>query len=134
MSKRKQRIEAINFLYAHYVMNLEKEDFLKTINNGVGISETISEEIINLGINVLKKEDEIVAKINEKLKHGWTFERLSNYHKAILLLGIFEINFLKIDKPIIVNEVLEILEKTSDNEDYNYINAILDGVKFENNS
>lgn len=77
---------------------------------------------------MLKHKNEIVQ-IVTPLLNKWTFDRLNYIAQAIFLIAVCEIAFVKeVDNKIILNESIKIAKKYIPNNDYKYINAVLDRV------
>ncbi|AGM25107.1 transcription antitermination protein NusB [Spiroplasma chrysopicola] len=126
MSKRKERLNAINLLYRHFVLN---HDLTITRQEAFDFSQSITtiEESNNFD-QLLEHFDEIIILINQNLAEDWNFERLSNFHKATLVYSTYEIKYLKVARAIIINEALEILKKYGELTELNYINKVLDQI------
>lgn len=128
MSQRKKRIQIIFFLYRHFLMNYS---IIKTKNDIYDyLNFFINQEFYNKFIILLNNLNIIISFINKNLKIGWSFNRLNNLHKAILVYAIFENKYLNISKKIIINEALEILKKYCVDNKYLYINRVLDNIMF----
>ncbi|WP_338956186.1 transcription antitermination factor NusB [Spiroplasma endosymbiont of Polydrusus cervinus] len=126
MSKRQERINIINLLYRHFVL---QHDVLTTKQEAYDYSQMVTTTIETIQIEeILANLPDIIANINQYLKPGWHFERLSNYHKAVLVYGVYEIRYQQLSKAIVINESLEILKIYSEDTDFSYINSVLDQV------
>ncbi|WP_425379432.1 transcription antitermination factor NusB [Spiroplasma endosymbiont of Stenodema calcarata] len=126
MSKRQERINIVNLLYRHFVLH---HDVVTTKQEAYDFSQVVttiteSEQIDNILVNL----PTIITIINDHLKAGWSFERLSNYHKAILVYGVHAIHYQNLAKAIAINEILEILKLYSEDTDFSYINSVLDQI------
>ncbi|AHF60953.1 hypothetical protein P344_03095 [Spiroplasma mirum ATCC 29335] len=126
MTQREIRIDIINLLYRHFVLN---NSISQTKQESFDFSQSVrTEEEINKVIQILDHLEQIIADINQNLKPGWVFERLSNYHKAVLVYSVYEIKELHTSRAIVINEALEIVKKYGEDEDYSYLNKVLDQV------
>ncbi|WP_374696444.1 transcription antitermination factor NusB [Spiroplasma endosymbiont of Polydrusus formosus] len=126
MSKRQERINIINLLYRNFVL---QHDVLITKQETYDYFQTATTTIEIIQIEeILANLPDIIANINQYLKSGWDFERLSNYHKAVLVYGVYEIRYQQLSKAIVINESLEILKLYSEDTDFSYINSVLDQV------
>ncbi|WP_338966171.1 MULTISPECIES: transcription antitermination factor NusB [unclassified Spiroplasma] len=126
MSKRQERINIINLLYRHFIL---KHDVLTTKQEAYDFSQVVTTNVESEQIyNILKNLPTIIALINQYLKPGWKFERLSNYHKAVLVYGVYAIHYQGLAKAIVIDESLEILKLYSEDTDFSYINSILDQI------
>ncbi|MBH8622636.1 transcription antiterminator NusB [Spiroplasma poulsonii] len=126
MSKRQERINIINLLYRHFIL---KHDVLTTKQEAYDFSQVVTTNVESEQIdNILQNLPTIIALINQYLKPGWKFERLSNYHKAVLVYGVYAIHYQGLAKAIVIDESLEILKLYSEDTDFSYINSILDQI------
>ncbi len=122
MNKRmKQMINNINLIYRYFVVG-ELNDIDKLISDKLYIANP------NKIKNIINNIDELILLISKYLNKNWKFERLNNLEKAILINATYDIKFGKIDKKLIINESIEIIKIFSINENYKYINAILDNL------
>ena len=78
-------------------------------------------------IKSLKYENKIIAYISKYLK-DWKFDRLNICVQAILILAVTNYRYLeeKIDKKVVINVAVELAKKYSEENDYKFVNAILD--------
>jgi len=88
----------------------------------------------DFGENLLKGTldhiEAIDSMIESKLK-DWDMDRIGKVEKAILRLAIYEMKFTELDKPIAINEALEISKRIGSDEGVSFINGVLDAVKKE---
>lgn len=75
--------------------------------------------------------DAVDAAIVRHLAKGWEPERLGRVERAVLRLGIYELLFTETDRPVIINEALEIAKELADEKSPPLINGMLDAVKKE---
>ena len=122
---------------------LFKGDMLEAAHFAYTYDKAISEEtevnlpafLMNLIKGTLDERAAIDQAISEKLKTGWSLERLSLVDKTLLRLGLFEISYFE-ETPdrVAVNEVIEIAKKYADETSAKFINGVLsqfvtDGAK-----
>ncbi|MFD1393619.1 transcription antitermination factor NusB [Lacticaseibacillus jixianensis] len=75
---------------------------------------------------VLANQGALDAQITEKLKKGWTLQRLSKPDLILLRLGLFEIQHVAdVPDKVAVNEALELAKTYSSDADAKFINGIL---------
>ncbi len=116
-----QMINNINIIYRYYILN-NKKDIFDLINNKI---YKVNINKINIILENLKTITEMISKnLNEK----WNFNRLDNLEKAILTVSTYDIKYIKIDKKIIINEAVNISKMLLINDNYKYINAVLDKI------
>ena len=78
---------------------------------------------------MVKHYQEIIP-IFEKNMRKWTFDRLNLLEQALLLLAYCQSYYSveKTDKAIIINVSVELAKKYLSDNDYKFVNAILDKV------
>ena len=81
--------------------------------------------ILDCVIECLENKDTYVSTINQYLK-DWDFERLGYIEQAILLLATHEIVSKTTEKPVAINEAIELAKKYCDDDSYKFINGVLD--------
>jgi N utilization substance protein B len=73
--------------------------------------------------NLAKCDEEITSHL---AKRG--IEDLGRVEKAILRLAIYEILFSSLDKPIIINEAIELTKRLANDNSPKFINGLLDKI------
>lgn len=101
-------------------LSLLSESFDEDINE----IDTYAKEIY---LNFIKHRNEIVTKVQSHMT-TWTFDRINSVAKAIFFVSCSENCINECDKKIIINEGVNLAKKYIPNDDYKYINAILDKV------
>lgn len=87
-----------------------------------------ADELINLAHD---HQEELQAELSQQLKKGWTWDRLSQIDRAILLLAVTEIKYSQeISAVGAVDEALNLCEEFSDPKSKKFVNGIL--AKFVN--
>lgn len=77
-------------------------------------------------VKALKYEKETIEYITPFLKN-WKFERLNFCIQSILILSVTNYKYLDImDKAVIVNVAIKLAKRYGENNDYKFVNAILD--------
>ncbi|MGL4647166.1 MAG: transcription antitermination protein NusB [Mycoplasmoidaceae bacterium] len=66
--------------------------------------------------------------IVDNLKNNWTWERLSDVDKAILIAAYAEYQAHDIDKSIIIDQAIITAKNYSEENSYKFINYILDRI------
>ncbi len=124
MKRRDQRIKVMTCVYQYLLTNRSIDDIFDE-NIDIDDKESIS-FIVENTIETINHLDELTSLIKEKLVKTWDFERLGYLEQALLLMSAYEIKYTNIDKPIIINEALEIAKQYCDNEAPKLINGVLD--------
>ena len=129
MATRTQARESvIGLLYAYDLGNEEIVKFSDIILEDKKIRNKQKEFAMMLfnGVisNIKTIDDEITTHLNERGLDG-----IGLVEKAILRLAVFEILFNDLDKPIIINEAIELSKKLASDNAPKLINGILDKVE-----
>lgn len=95
-------------------LKVEKDD--NTYNFALDILQHI---VLNL--------EEIDATI-EKYSENWSLDNMAQVDKAILRIGVYELNYTEIAPPIAINEAIEISKKFCSESSGKFINGILNAV------
>ncbi len=72
--------------------------------------------------------NDIVNIIRPYLKDKWEFSRLNNLDKAILINAVYDIKYRNHSKNLIINESVDIAKMFSIDDNYKFINAVLDKI------
>ena len=71
-------------------------------------------------------QDELDEKIAKYLKNKWTVQRLSRIDRAILRVGLFEMeNSLEVPKKVAIDEAIQMAGDFGDKDSKSFINGIL---------
>lgn len=78
---------------------------------------------------VLENYDELLDTISRNLAPGWRIERISKTSRAILLLAIYEIKYVRdVPEKVAVNEAVEIAKEFDEPSSSAFVNGVLAGV------
>jgi len=128
MATRTQARESvIGLLYAYDLGNEEIYNFIDIIFENKKIRNKQKEFGLNLFNGVMKNLTQIDKELFSHLKKD--IEKLSYVDKAILRLAIYELLYTDIDKPVVINEAVEIAKKLSSENSPKFINGVLDKIK-----
>ena len=82
--------------------------------------------LLNLVAGVRGDLAELDAKIEAKLKEGWSLSRLIVTDRTLLRLGLYEItSYDETPDRVAINEIIEIAKKYSDDTSAKFINGVL---------
>ncbi|MBR0137178.1 MAG: transcription antitermination factor NusB [Erysipelotrichaceae bacterium] len=123
MNRREQRTKVVFSIYQYLLTQKEIEEILNE-NLDIDDKESIS-FIVSNTIETLNNLDELQDLIQKHLV-DWDFDRLGYIEQAILLFAANEIKAGEIDRPVIINEAVEIAKKYCDDEAPALINGVLD--------
>lgn len=130
-SRKEERIKVIQCLYQIFVNienNNENYDATKIICDIYDVKEfsSVPEFSQLIYVACLDNLTDIIKAIEPNLRN-WIFSRLDNVAKAILVLGVGEGNYTKLNnKKIIINVLVDISKEFLKDQDYKFINAVLD--------
>lgn len=84
--------------------------------------------LTNIRIGIEKNEEEINGLISKYLKEKWTLERISKVNLSLIKIAIFEMLFKDVPFRVVINEVVELAKKYSDEMAPQFINGILASI------
>lgn len=128
MATRTQARESIvGLLYAYDLGNVGISKFSDEIledkkirNKQKDFAEALFKGVV---ANLKEIDDELVAHLNKK-----GLETVGYVEKAILRLAVYEILYSDLDKPVIINEAVEIAKKLGSDNAPKLINGVLDSI------
>lgn len=109
-------------------------EFLQATESAYQYDKVIADEevldipsfLLHLVRGVDTHKAELDALISEKLRQGWSIERLTLADKTMLRLGLYEIRFFdETPDRVALNEIIEIAKKYSDETSAKFINGLL---------
>ena len=133
--KRLSRLMAVQALY-NAILTPPQENIDQIIFNLLRMYEQDKDlsfdkhsdsHLIKLARGAYQNTAELIAAIEPHLAEKWRFERLPKVVQAILLVACFELsNFRDLDKPIVINEYLEVAKFLEHSGEVGFINSVLD--------
>lgn len=108
-------------------------DFLQASQSAYGHDKKNENEqleipdfLLNLVKGVVDHKDELDHLISDKLRSGWSIERLTLTDRTLLRLGLYEIKyFSETPDRVALNEIIEIAKKYSDPTSAKFVNGLL---------
>jgi N utilization substance protein B len=129
MATRTQARESvIGLLYAYDLGNEEIAKFSDIILEDKKIRNKQKEFAMNLFNGTLENIEKIDIEIAEHLKKR-EISDVGFVEKAILRLSIYELLFTELDKPIIINEAIELSKRLAIDNAPKFINGVLDSIE-----
>ncbi len=120
----------LKILYQADLLNLpddEKEALLnQELLKALGLSDIERDFIARLAREVFANQLEMDNRIQEHLI-GWRLNRLTPIDRNLLRMGLAEARFND-QKGIIIDDIIRIAKKYSEEESYKIINAVLDKI------
>ena len=102
------------------VSDLDNED--GGPQNASGKIRSFAEERV---VGVLGSLDEIDGIISSRLV-GWTLDRLGTVERAVLRMGVWELDSTDIPAPVVINEAIDLVNWFSGPKSRSLVNGILD--------
>ena len=128
MATRTQARESvIGLLYAYDLGNEGIVKFVDEILEEKKIRNKQKEFALDLFNGVIENLEKIDIEIVAHLKQGG-IKDIGSVEKSILRLAIYEIFFKDLDKPIIINEAIELSKRLASDGAPKFINGVLDKV------
>jgi transcription termination factor NusB len=130
-TKHKEREEIIGFFFSYFLY----EKFLPLLMDNLFQSDIhlmLPEQILKIK-DMLNHKEPLINKLNNYLKLEHKFERLLQVEKAILFVASYELLIIKLPKKIVINEAVEFAKNYTEENHFQYINAILDKLSKDEN-
>jgi len=121
------RESVIGLLYAYDLGNEGIVKFVDEILEEKKIRNKQKEFALDLFNGVIENLEKIDIEIVAHLKQGG-IKDIGSVEKSILRLAIYEIFFKDLDKPIIINEAIELSKRLASDGAPKFINGVLDKV------
>ena len=125
MTRREQRIRIMTCIYQYLLTGKDIDDIFAE-NLDIDDKESIS-YIVNNTAGVLNNLDDLIGQI-EPFLTDYQFDRLGYLEQSILLMSAYELDQKQIDRPVIINEAIEIAKKYCDKDAPKFINGVLDNL------
>lgn len=128
-NKEQEKLMIFFYEYLFYAHMNELRDVKKLLEEVFEISyDEISIFAKEVSVKSLIHLEEILKLISDHLD-SWKLERLNLVTQAILILAIGEYNYLdESSKPVIINVAIELAKKYLVDDEYKFVNGILDKV------
>ncbi len=126
-TRHQARRAVIGLLYAYDLGN----DGIKKYSEEILESDKIRNKQREFSLRLFEKTIENLSYIDEEIiKHldSWDYKEIGKVEKAILRLGTYEILIEKTQRPIIINEAVELAKELADEKSPKFINGVLDAV------
>lgn len=129
MKKSEAREILFKAIYEIEIQGDATEDHLDLflVNNDVTDKSTI--DYVKKSINTInEKKEELENIISTNLKKDWKLERIPKINIALLKLAIFEIKYTDTPFKVVINEVVDLAKKYSDDSAPSFINGLLASI------
>ncbi|QGS51943.1 transcription antitermination factor NusB [Spiroplasma tabanidicola] len=122
---KKQRRNTVQILYKVSLLNEQIDKIKQELLDNTQFEE-INDDLSAYITNVLNQFDDLKQELKKYIPSNWSWERLPNMIKAILISSAFEIINNINPKGIVINESLDMVREFLPSWDTNFVNAILD--------
>src|SRR5699024_1241426 len=128
MGRKQAREGTMQLLFQMETINDFSEEVLNTFLDNFTFDE-MEYKYINHSIYKIKENLNIIDRYIEQNLKGWSIDRLASVDLAVLRIAIYEILYRQ-DIPIevAINEAIEIVKKSSNDDSFKFINGVLGGV------
>lgn len=134
MNKSASRELAFRLLYSTQIQKeMEEEQFELFCQSNEINEEKVKKYIREILFGIKSNEEKINKLISSNLKKGWNIERISKIDITLLQIGIYEIIEKNIPYKIIINEVVELAKKYSEDLSPSFINGVLASIIKQSN-
>ena len=134
MNKSASRELAFQLVYSVQIQkDMENEQFEIFCQNNEIDSEIAKKYIKDIINGVKENKEKIEGLISNNLKKGWSIDRISKIDLTLLKIAIYEMLEKKIHYKIVVNEVVELAKKYSEEQSPSFINGVLASIIKQNN-
>ena len=134
MNKSASRELAFQLVYSIQIQkDMEDEQFEIFCNNNEINSQSTKKYIKDIINGIKENEEKIEELISCNLKKGWSIDRISKIDLTLLKIAIYEMLEKKIHYKIVVNEVVELAKKYSEEQSPSFINGVLASIIKQNN-
>ncbi len=132
MSRRKTRDAAFKVLFQVDLVNADADEAVQHLGEESGFAENQLEFLNQLVHGTLQHQAEIDQWIT-RFSPEWQLERMGAVDRNLLRMATYEIIYGQDVHPVVaINEAVELAKKYGDDNSKNFINAILDRIREEN--
>ncbi len=129
MATRTQARESVvGLLYAYDLGNEAIAKFSDVILEDKKIRNKQKDFALDLFNGTIEHLEAIDKEIEEHLKQR-QIDDVGSVEKAILRLSIYEILYTKLDRPVIINEAIELSKRLASDNAPKFINGVLDSIE-----
>jgi N utilization substance protein B len=126
-TRHQARTAVVGLLYAYDLGNENIAQFADDILEADKIRNKQREFSHALFAGTIEHLDRLDAEIEKHLKE-WRYDKIGKVEKAILRLGAYEILIAGTDRPIIINEAVNLAKELADEKSPQFINGVLDAI------
>ncbi len=126
-TRHQARKAVIGLLYAYDLGNDGIEKFAEEILEADKIRNRQREFSLRLFKGTLEHLDELDAEITRHLE-SWDYTKIGKVEKAILRLGAYEILVEKNERPVVIDEAVELAKELADEKSPQFVNGVLDAI------
>ena len=127
-TRTQSRESVVGLLYAYDLGNENIANHTDVILEDKKIRNKQKEFALSLFQGTIKNLESIDRELGSHLKER-DIQEVGKVEKAILRLSIYEMLFTSLDKPIVINEAIELAKRLAGDNAPKFINGLLDKVK-----
>lgn len=132
-TRREYRQSAVAVIYMYLMTHQDIDVIIEDNKFASSVSDFIhylplDEEMLDACYRVEERFTIYKRVIDSKIRKGWRFDRLGRLEQSILLLALAEFEQGFQEKPIIVNEAVNLAKEFADEQSYRLINGVLDSL------
>ncbi|MGE5422462.1 MAG: transcription antitermination factor NusB [Ignavibacteriales bacterium] len=132
MSRRKTRDAAFKVLFQVDLVNADVNEAIKILGEEFKLVDNQFEFLTQLVHGTLQHQTEIDERIT-RFSPEWQLERMGAVDRNLLRMATYEIVYEQDVHPVVaINEAVELAKRYGDDNSKNFINAILDRIREEN--
>jgi len=126
-TRHQARRAVVGLLYAYDLGNEDIEKFSEEILEDDKIRNKQREFSLRLFRGTIENLDYLDKEIQRHLQ-GWDYSEIGKVEKAILRVASYEILLERIERPIIINEAIELAKELADEKSPQFVNGLLDAI------
>ena len=124
------RESVVSLLYAQDIGNTDIDKYVDELLEDRKIRNNQKEFALSLFNGVREDAPRIDAILTQRLKE-WELSDLGHIERAILRLATYELIHAQLDKPVIINEAVELAKELGSDGAPKFINGVLDSISKE---
>lgn len=113
-------------IYQYYVRSLSIAKTKQLLIDDY--NQILNQQDLDLYLSIFDQIQVLEKTVVKFLTATWRWDRINNLHKAVLIVGAFEIINNIADKPVIINEMLNFIHIYDPEDLFQFINKILDKI------
>lgn len=121
----------INEYASHYAIEEDFDYILRHFFDQWSVEEVEVDYVLQVGNALTRYQAELIEKVNHYAQSFW-YQQMDPMDQVLLLLGYCEYKVLQTPKEVIINEMIELAKRYSDDGAPKLINGLLNAIFQEN--